>query len=57
MGVGMGNKNTALFNHINNIDSINLTKSTIFMSFTTCKRLDLFKQTINSMINHCVWWP
>jgi len=52
MGIGMGNKNTALFNHINNIDSINLTKSTIFMSFTTCKRLDLFKQTINSMINH-----
>jgi GR25 family glycosyltransferase involved in LPS biosynthesis len=49
MGVGMGNKNTALFNHLNSIDSA---KSTIFMSFTTCKRLDLFKQTINSMINH-----
>ena len=55
IGMGMGNKNTALFNHINNIDSIDsidLTKPTIFMSFTTCKRLDLFKQTINSMINH-----
>jgi len=25
----------------------------IFLSFTTCKRYDLFQQTINSLINHC----
>ena len=24
----------------------------IFLSFTTCKRIDLFKQTINSILNH-----
>ncbi len=24
----------------------------VFLSFTTCKRLDLFKQTINSILNH-----
>ena len=27
---------------------------TIFLSFTTCKRFDLFQQTINSLLNH---WP
>jgi GR25 family glycosyltransferase involved in LPS biosynthesis len=27
-------------------------KPTILLSFTTCKRIDLFTQTINSMLNH-----
>jgi GR25 family glycosyltransferase involved in LPS biosynthesis len=26
---------------------------TVFLSFTTCKRLDLFKETLNSFIRHC----
>jgi FkbM family methyltransferase len=30
----------------------NSNNPTIFLSFTTCKRLDLFKQTINSMLTH-----
>ena len=30
----------------------NKPKPQIFISFTTCKRLDLFKQTIYSMLNH-----
>ena len=30
----------------------NKDKPFIFLSFTTCKRLDLFKQTINSILNH-----
>jgi len=25
----------------------------IFLSFTSCKRLDLFQQTVNSLLNHC----
>jgi GR25 family glycosyltransferase involved in LPS biosynthesis len=34
------------FNHTN------ADKPKIFLSFTTCKRFDLFKQTINSILNH-----
>ena len=30
----------------------NKDKPKIFLSFTTCKRFDLFKQTINSILNH-----
>jgi GR25 family glycosyltransferase involved in LPS biosynthesis len=30
----------------------NSLKPKIFLSFTTCKRLDLFTQTLNSMLNH-----
>ena len=30
----------------------NKTNPVIFISFTTCKRLDLFKQTVNSLLNH-----
>ena len=31
----------------------NVSPIKIFLSFTTCKRYDLFQQTINSLINHC----
>jgi GR25 family glycosyltransferase involved in LPS biosynthesis len=31
---------------------LNNKKNNIFISFTTCKRLDLFKETIYSMLNH-----
>lgn len=38
----------------NHIDIKNNTKNNIqiMITFTTCKRLDLFKQTINSILNH-----
>ena len=37
-----------LYEHINKSDV------KIFLSITTCKRLDLFQQTINSLLNHCL---
>ena len=38
------------FNRINT-ETRNKEKPTIFLSFTTCKRLDLFEKTINSILN------
>lgn len=35
----------------NNFEFINVKNPIVFLSFTTCKRIDLFKQTINSILN------
>ena len=39
-------------NFLENFNVPNINKKNIFISFTTCKRFDLFQQTINSMFNH-----
>ena len=39
-------------NNSNNKISNNNNKATIMITFTTCKRFDLFKQTINSILNN-----
>ena len=57
-------KNKSLFTNLNkNIvkqiqkalqhHKANPDKNKVLITFTTCKRLDLFKQTINSFMNHC----
>ena len=41
-------------NDLNDIDDLNENNNeeiNVFLSFTTCKRFDLFEQTINSLIN------
>ena len=40
------------FNYTTNKTVNENIKPTILLSFTTCKRLDLFKQTVYSMLNH-----
>ena len=37
----------------NTIQHVNSKSPKIFLSFTTCKRIDLFQQTVNSLLNHC----
>jgi GR25 family glycosyltransferase involved in LPS biosynthesis len=49
-GKHKGKKNKSNANNTN-ID-VNNTNVTVFISFTTCKRYDLFKQTMGSILNH-----
>ena len=47
------NENTSTLLKKNIVDKMSLEKKVkVFVSFTTCKRLDLFKQTIQSILNH-----
>lgn len=34
-------------------EHINSKSPKVFLSFTTCKRIDLFQQTVNSLLKHC----
>jgi FkbM family methyltransferase len=38
--------------HLSKKSSKNSSKETIMITFTTCKRMDLFKQTVYSILNH-----
>jgi GR25 family glycosyltransferase involved in LPS biosynthesis len=46
------NKNRKTFTNFKKFNHTNNNKPTFFLSFTTCKRFDLFKQTINSILNN-----
>jgi len=46
------NKNKSLLTQYKKYHFNNKERPLIFLSFTTCKRYDLFKQTINSLLNH-----
>jgi GR25 family glycosyltransferase involved in LPS biosynthesis len=45
-------KNKSTLVKFSNYSFENRNNPKIFLSFTTCKRFDLFKQTVNSMLNH-----
>ena len=44
--------NKSIFTKPTNYSFHNSSTPTIVLTFTTCKRLDLFKQTVYSLLNH-----